>query len=566
VDSIRPVIDTLLRVPRAVAGMTDADGTPSSGGGPVNGDSIPGLPRSDPLAAVSPLDGRYAGRTAPLAPYASEAGLMRARTRVEVEYLIELAALDATPIALDAGAVAALRDLYLSFSGDDAELIKALEVDGAAGYSATNHDVKAVEYFLRVRLTELAGSGGSRDGSTDDGAVTDDGAAGTDAVPADGSADDAPIDDAEALFPWIHFGLTSEDVNNLAQRLLVKPAVRGVLVPAIRDVRDALVDLAHEHRDTPMLARTHGQPATPTTFGKEMAVYAARIGRALGRVEAATDDLSGKLAGASGTYAAHEAAYPDVDWEAVSRSVVTGFGLDHTPLATQVNPCDDLAALFDALRGVNNVLLDLDLDVWLYVSDRYLGQRTVDGETGSSTMPHKVNPIDFENGEGNLSKANADLTFLADYVTRSRLQRDLSDSTVKRNVGAAFAHCLIGYSKTADGLGTVVPNEVVMREALADTPEVIGEAVQTILRREGDTEAYERVKALTRGSRVTLDDFRTLFDDLDVDPAVREELHGLTPAEYTGIAADLADGVATDADAADADIDDDAADDADTRG
>ncbi len=556
--------------------MTDADETTSAESesdgpdpatddpDPATDDPIPGLPRSDPLAAVSPLDGRYAGRTASLAPYASEAALMRARTRVEVEYLIELAALDATPITLDADAVAALRDLYRSFSGEDAELIKALEVDGAAGYSATNHDVKAIEYFLRVRLTELAGADASGDETSGDGAASNDGTAGG-----------APIDDPEALYPWIHFGLTSEDVNNLAHRLLVKPAMTAVIVPAIRAVRDALVDLAHEHRDTPMLARTHGQPATPTTFGKEMAVYAARIGRALGRVAAATDDLSGKLAGASGTYAAHDAAYPDVDWEAVSRSVVTEFGLDHTPLATQVNPCDDLAALFDALRGVNNVLLDLDVDMWLYVSDRYLGQRTVDGETGSSTMPHKVNPIDFENGEGNLSKANSDLTFLADYVTRSRLQRDLSDSTVKRNVGAAFAHCLIGYSKTVDGLATVVPNEVVMREALADTPEVIGEAVQTILRREGDTDAYERVKELTRGSRVTLDDFRTLFDDLDVDPAVREELHGLTPAGYTGIAADLADGVATaaadadiddDAADADADIDDDATDDADTRG
>jgi len=292
-----------------------------------------------------------------------------------------------------------------------------------------------------------------------------------------------------------------------------------------------------------MLARTHGQPATPTTFGKEMAVYAARLGRALGRVVVANGDLSGKVAGASGTYAAHAAAYPEVDWQAFAESFVRDLGLEHTPLATQVNPCDDLAALFDALRGVNNVLLDLDLDAWLYVSDRYLGQRTVEGETGSSTMPHKVNPIDFENSEGNLSKANSDLTFLADYVTGSRLQRDLSDSTVKRNVGAALAHCLIGYSKAGDGLSKVVPNEAVMREELDGTPEVIGEAVQTILRREGDTEAYERVKELTRGRSVTLDDFRELFDDLDVDDDVRGELKALTPAGYTGVAADLVDAI-----------------------
>jgi adenylosuccinate lyase len=492
---VRHAIDTLLLAPEAVADMTDH--------------AISGLSRSDPLAAVSPLDGRYASRTAPLSPYASEAALMRARTRVEVEYLIELAALDATPIALGDDAEAALRNVYGEFSAEDARLIKALEVEGAAGYAATNHDVKAVEYFLRVRLDDLD--------ETD------------------------TIADSETLYPWIHFGLTSEDVNNLAHRLLLKPAVSEVLVPAIREVRDALVELAHEHRDTPMLARTHGQPATPTTFGKEMAVYASRLGRALGRVVVANGDLSGKLAGASGTYAAHDAAYPDVDWESFSASFVHGLELEHTPLATQVNPCDDLAALFDALRGVNNVLLDLDVDAWLYVSDRYLGQQAVEGETGSSTMPHKVNPIDFENSEGNLSKANSDLTFLGDYVTSSRLQRDLSDSTVKRNVGAALAHCLIGYGKAETGLAKVVPNETVMREELDATPEVIGEAVQTILRREGDTDAYERVKELTRGQSVTLDDFHDLFGDLDVDEDVREELQALTPAGYVGVADDLVD-------------------------
>ena len=511
---MRRIIDTLLLAPWAVADMRD-DGR--TDGGTTDADSIPGLSRSDPLAAVSPLDGRYAGRTAPLSPYASEAGLMRARTRVEVEYLLALADLDATPINLDEPTEAALRAIYEEFSAADARLVKRLETEGAAGYDATNHDVKAVEYFLRVQLADLAESG------------------------ADGDADDAPLEDAESLYPWIHFGLTSEDVNNLAQRLLVRPAVSDVIVPAVREVRDALVALAQEHHNVPMLARTHGQPATPTTFGKEMAVYAARLGRALGRVVVANEDLSGKLAGASGTFAAHRAAYPDVDWRSFSASFVRGLGLEHTALATQVNPCDDLAALFDALRGVNNVLLDVDLDAWLYVSDRYLGQETVEGETGSSTMPHKVNPIDFENSEGNLSVANSNLTFLADYVTSSRLQRDLSDSTVKRNVGAALAHCLIGYSKTADGLGTVVPNETVMREELAATPEVIGEAVQTILRREGDTEAYERVKALSRGRSVTLDDFRELFDDLDVDDEVRAELTALTPVGYTGFADELVD-------------------------
>ncbi|WP_335999813.1 adenylosuccinate lyase [Halorientalis halophila] len=453
-----------------------------------------------PLSAVSPLDGRYARYTEPLVPYASEAALIRARVRVEVEYLIALADLEATPLAIDDGQRAHLRALYEKFDDEDAEIVKALETEGWKSYSATNHDVKAVEYFVREHLPE-----------------------GLDAA------------------QWIHFGLTSEDVNNLAQRLLVKPAVEDVLVPALRDVRDALAEMAREHRDLPMLARTHGQPATPTTFGKEMAVYAARLGRALGRIEAAADGLSGKLAGASGTYAAHDAAYPDVDWPAFSESFVTGLGLEHTPLATQVNPCDDLAALFDALRGANDVLLDLDLDVWLYVSDRYLGQEAAAGETGSSTMPHKVNPIDFENSEGNLSKANSDLVFLADYVTTSRLQRDLSDSTVKRNVGAALSHCLIGYRKCETGLGKVVPNEQVMRDELEATPEIIGEAVQTILRREGHTDAYERVKDLTRGRRVTIEDFRDLFADLDVSEDVRAELTALTPTGYVGVGSELVD-------------------------
>ena len=468
------------------------------------------LPRSDPLAAVSPLDGRYARRTAPLSPYASESGLMRSRVQVEADYLLALADLDALSLDLSDAESTVLRESYERFDAEDARLIKELEVDGAAGYSATNHDVKAVEYFLRIRLDEAEA-----------------------------------VDDAERLYPWIHFGLTSEDVNNLAHRLLVKPAVETVLVPALQELRDELVDLAHEYRDLSMLARTHGQPATPTTFGKEMAVYASRLGKAIGRLQAASDELSGKLAGASGTYAAHHAASPDVDWQSFAQSFVTDLGLDHTPLATQVNPCDDLASVFDSLRGVNNILIDMDRDMWLYISDRYLGQQTVEGETGSSTMPHKVNPIDFENSEGNLSKANSDLTFLGDYITTSRLQRDLSDSTVKRNIGAAFGHCLVGYRKAQAGLDKIVPNEQVMTDDLESTPEIIGEAVQTILRREGDTDAYERVKELTRGKQVTIEDFYELFESLDVDESVREELLALTPGSYTGIADELVDSIET---------------------
>jgi adenylosuccinate lyase len=447
------------------------------------------------LTAISPLDGRYGSYTEPLSPYASEAGLMRTRVRVEVEYLLALSDLDATPFAIDADDHDALRDLYESFDEEDAALIKQIETEGYGEYSATNHDVKAIEYFIR------------------------------DSFPSYG--------------PWIHFGLTSEDVNNLAHRLLVTSAVEEVLRPDLVSVRDSLAEMAHEYRDLPMLARTHGQPATPTTFGKEMAVYAARIGRTIGSIEDV--NLSGKLAGASGTYAAHHVAYPEVDWRSFSREFVESLGLSHVSLATQVNPCDDLAALFDAFRRANTVLLDLACDVWLYVSDRYLGQESIAGETGSSTMPHKVNPIDFENSEGNLSKANSDLSFLADYITTSRLQRDLSDSTVKRNIGTALAHSHIGYVKLHTGLEKVVPNEQVMRNELESTPEIIGEAVQTILRREGHEDAYERVKSITRGQRVTIEDFRELFRDLDVSEDVHEELHHLTPTGYTGLASDLVD-------------------------
>ena len=451
----------------------------------------------DPLDAVSPLDGRYAGYTEPLRAYASEAALMCARTRVEVEYLLALADLEATPLSLSGDERADARAVYEDWTDEDARLVKTIEVEGHGDYPATNHDVKAIEYFLRERLPDRT-------------------------------------------HPWIHFALTSEDVNNLANRLLVRGAVREVLLPALREVRDELVGLAHDHADVPMLARTHGQPATPTTFGKEMAVYAARLGRALADVEAADGALAGKLAGASGAYAAHVAAYPDVDWRAFAREFVAGLGFEHADPTTQVNPGDDLARLFDALGRANRVLVDLDRDAWLYVSDRYLGQEAVEGETGSSTMPHKVNPIDFENAEGNLSKANSDLAFLADWIATSRLQRDLTDSTVKRNVGAALGHCLLGYAKTADGLGKVVPNEQVMAEELAANPEVLGEAIQTILRREGHADAYERVKDLTRGRRVSLSEMREAIAEMDVEEAVREELLALTPEGYTGVAGELA--------------------------
>lgn len=446
------------------------------------------------LTAVSPLDGRYASYTEPLSPFASESGLMRERVRVEVEYLLALASLEET-LSIPEEDRAALADLYESFDSEDAQLIKRIETEGYGDQPATNHDVKAVEYFIR------------------------------DAFPKYG--------------PWIHFGLTSEDVNNLSHRLLLRGAQNEVLLPDLETVRDSLAAMAHEHREVAMLARTHGQPATPTTFGKEMAVYASRLDRAIERIREI--DLGGKLAGASGTYAAHVAAYPEVDWRDFSRAFVESLGLTHVPLATQVNPCDDIAAIFDAFRRVNSVLIDMARDMWLYISDRYLGQQQDASATGSSTMPHKVNPIDFENCEGNLSKANSDLGFLADYITTSRLQRDLSDSTVKRTIGSTLAHCHLGYRKLENGLETVIPNEQVMREELAANPEVIGEAVQTILRREGHPDAYERVKDLTRGQRVSIEAFGELFDELDISEETRDELKALTPASYTGLADELVD-------------------------
>ncbi len=454
----------------------------------------------DALDAVSPLDGRYAEPTRPLRQWASEAALMRARVRVEIEYLIALADLDAVALSLDDADRARLRDIYEDFDRKDARLIKRIETEGTERYAATNHDVKAVEYFIRERRP-----------------------------------DDLEIDH------WIHFALTSEDVNNLAHRLLVRGAVTDQLRPAIALIYAKLATMADEHRDLPMLARTHGQPATPTTFGKEMAVYASRLARGITRLDEAEAALSGKLAGASGTYAAHVVAYPNVDWPAFAATFVESLDLQHEPVTTQVNPCDDLAELFDALRAINLVLLDLDRDIWRYVSDEYLGQEATAGETGSSTMPHKVNPIDFENAEGNLAKANADLNFLAESITTSRLQRDLSDSTTKRNIGSALAHCLLGYVKTGDGLAKVVPNEVRMREDLAAHPAVLGEAVQTILRREGDPAAYERLKELTRGESVTMADLSELVAELDLPADVAAELESLDAAGYTGLASELVD-------------------------
>lgn len=447
-----------------------------------------------PLDTLSPLDGRYAADVAPLRAYLTEAALYRARVQIEVEYLIFLARSPHIRFVppLDAAQQGALRALYRQFSPEDAAAIAEWD-------RRVNHDVKAVEYWLRERLTAL---------------------------------------DLSAWHEAVHWALTSEDVNNLSYALLVREARDKVLVPTIAEIYVMLREFATEYAELPMLSRTHGQPATPTTLGKELNVFAHRLGRAndsLARVA-----LTGKLNGATGTYAAHVAALPDVDWIRFSQAFIRFLELTPTLLTTQIEPHDSLVEMCDALRRVNTILLDLDMDMWRYISDGYFVQRLAPNEVGSSTMPHKVNPINFENSEGNLQVANALLELLGRKLPISRLQRDLSDSTVLRTLGTAFGHSLVGYRRTLRGLERVQPNPETIRAELVAHPEVLAEAIQTILRREAYPEPYEVLKRLTRGQAPTLDDIRQFIQTLDVSPAVKAELAALTTEAYTGLAVKLA--------------------------
>ncbi|HWQ13777.1 MAG TPA: adenylosuccinate lyase [Roseiflexaceae bacterium] len=446
------------------------------------------------LSALSPLDGRYRRDVAELEAYFSEAALFRYRVRVEVEYLIFLTrarGVDFVP-PLEPQAAGALRDLYRAFSLEDAQAIAAWD-------RRVNHDVKAVEYWLRERL------------------------------------------DALGLGAWkeaVHFALTSEDVNNLAYALMIREARDLVLVKAVGEVLVLLHDLALREAETPMLARTHGQPATPTTFGKELAVFVERLRRA--QLGLAGVRLTGKLTGATGTLAAHHTAVPQVDWIAFSRGFVRLLDLEPNLLTTQIEPHDTLAELCDALRRLNTVLIDLCQDMWRYISDGYLAQAARPGEVGSSTMPHKVNPIDFENAEGNLGLAIALLEHFGRKLPISRLQRDLTDSTLLRNLGVAFGHSLLAYRRAARGLEKVAVDRERLLADLRAHPEVLAEAVQTILRRVGYPEPYEALKALSRGRALTLEALHAFVDELDVPEAVKEELRALTPEGYTGLAAKLA--------------------------
>jgi adenylosuccinate lyase len=446
------------------------------------------------LAALSPLDGRYRGDVAELASYFSEAALFRYRVRVEVEYLIFLSrARGVSFIApVDVQQQAALRTLYRQFSDADALAIHAWD-------RKVNHDVKAVEYWLRERLTELGMS---------------------------------------AWNEAVHFALTSEDVNNLSYALLVRDARDAVLLPALTRILERLRELAVAEAGTPMLGRTHGQPATPTTFGKEMNVFLARLRRAsaeIGRVP-----ITGKLNGATGTFAAHVAALPNVDWLKFSRAFVRSLDLEPVLLTTQIEPHDTLAALCDSLKRANTIVIDLCQDMWRYISDGYLTQAQKAGEVGSSTMPHKVNPIDFENAEGNLGMANALLEHFSRKLPISRLQRDLSDSTVLRNLGVAFGYGLIGLQRALRGMNKVAVSHAVLQADLAAHPEVLAEAIQTILRRAGFPEPYEALKRLTRGRTLEQADLERFIETLNVDDAVKAELRALTPEGYIGLARRLA--------------------------
>jgi adenylosuccinate lyase len=448
-----------------------------------------------PLTALSPLDGRYAAKVEPLRAHFSEFGLIRNRVRVEVAWLKALAAEAhfAEIPGFSADTRAELDAVAAEFSATDAEAIKAIE-------ARTNHDVKAMEYWLKERLSDNA--------------------------------------EVMGVAEFIHFGCTSEDINNLSHALMLQDAREAILLPALDAIIACLVTLAHAQAEQPMLSRTHGQPATPTTLGKEMANVAARLKRARSRVAAVS--LSAKFNGAVGNYNAHLAAYPAFDWESLARRFVESFGLEFNPYTIQIEPHDSMAELFDAMARANTVLLDLDRDIWTYVSLGYFKQRVKSGEIGSSTMPHKVNPIDFENSEGNLGLANATLRHLADKLPVSRMQRDLTDSTVLRNMGVAFGYSLLAYDSCLKGLNKLEADPVRLREDLADCWEVLAEPVQTVMRRYGVDNPYEQLKELTRGKGIARSDLHAFIEGLKIPEDAKQRLLAMTPWSYVGKAAELA--------------------------
>lgn len=441
------------------------------------------------LTAISPIDGRYRSKCAGLAGYFSEYGLIRYRLRVEVEYFVALTRMGLPQIQpLSEADERRMRALYLEFSLEDAERIKAIE-------SITNHDVKAVEYFIKEKMDAMG---------------------------------------VRANKEFVHFGLTSQDINNTAVPMSLREALHKEYIPALQALIEHLRDLSRQWSDLPMLARTHGQPASPTTLGKELYVYVSRLEMQVRQLLAVP--VSGKFGGATGNFNAHRAAFPQVDWQAFAQRFLSEtLGIEREPWTTQISNYDNMSALFDAMRRINTIILDLDRDMWMYISMDYFKQRIREGEVGSSAMPHKVNPIDFENSEGNLGVSNALLSHLASKLPVSRLQRDLTDSTVLRNVGVPMAHSLIAIASTEKGLGKLLLNRHAIDADLDAMWSVVAEGIQTILRREGYPNPYEALKALTRtNAQVTEATISEFIDSLEVSDAVRSELHALTPRTYIG--------------------------------
>ncbi len=450
------------------------------------------------LTAISPIDGRYGDKTRDLRVVFSEYGLIRHRVLVEVRWLRMLAdhpGIAEVP-ALSQHAVNLLESIAENFSVEDAQRVKNIE-------RTTNHDVKAVEYFLKEKIAGNA--------------------------------------ELEAVSEFIHFACTSEDINNLAYALMLREARAQIILPLLDNTIRVITDLAHRHADQPMLSRTHGQPASPTTLGKEMANVAYRLKRQ--REQLMNVPLLGKINGAVGNYNAHLAAYPAIDWQSIARDFVTGLGLEWNPYTTQIEPHDYIAEYFDALARFNTVLMDFSRDVWGYISLGYFKQKTVAGEVGSSTMPHKVNPIDFENAEGNLGLANAIFHHLGSKLPISRWQRDLTDSTVLRNLGVGVAHAVIAYQSCLKGISKLESNPARINADLDATWEVLGEAVQTVMRRYSIEQPYEKLKELTRGRGIDQPSLRAFITTLNIPEAEKTRLLAITPATYIGNATEQAGGL-----------------------
>ena len=444
------------------------------------------------LTAISPIDGRYRSKTEPLAEYFSEYALIRYRIRVEIEYFITLCELPLPQLAdFDHSLFAPLRDIYREFTP-----VKDIE-------SITNHDVKAVEYYIKEKIDGISSSSG--------------------------------LSSMSRFKEFIHFGLTSQDINNTSVPLSIKEALADVYIPLLEELIEQLHDYAEAWKTVPMLAKTHGQPASPTRLGKEIMVYVYRLEEQLRSLK--DTPITAKFGGATGNFNAHHVAYPQYDWcEFGNRFASEKLGLEREQFTTQISNYDWLGALFDAMRRINTIVIDLDRDFWMYISMEYFKQKIKKGEVGSSAMPHKVNPIDYENSEGNLGVANAILQFLAAKLPVSRLQRDLTDSTVLRNVGVPMGHALIAFQSTLKGLRKLILNEQKLQQDLDNTWAVVAEGIQTILRREAYPNPYETLKALTRTNEgITAETIASFIETLDVSDAVKDELRAITPSTYTGI-------------------------------